>query len=121
MIKISPKGVYKHRSYTIEELSALLGKTEKTLFRWIELGLNIIPESKRPILIMGSDLKEFLGNKYSKKKVKLNRSQFYCFTCKEAVYAQKGSIKKLGNRKIAVCRACRGKVSKIFKPYREGL
>ncbi|MEI6843218.1 MAG: helix-turn-helix domain-containing protein [bacterium] len=120
MRKINPKGLCGHRSYTIEELSSLLKKTEKTLSRWIEKGLKTIPDSKRPILIIGSDLKEFLRNMYSKKKKgKLNRNQFYCLKCKKAVYAKKGSIKKLSNRKIALCRVCKGEISRIIKPYQK--
>ena len=119
MRKISPKGVYKYRSYTIEELSVLLSKDKKTLLRWIEKGLKTIPESRKPILIMGSDLKEFLRNKYSKKRVKLNRNQFYCFTCKKATCAKRGSMEKLSNRKIARCCVCNGKIGRIIKPYQK--
>lgn len=121
MKKINPKGIFKHRSYTIEELAGLLGKNEKTLSRWIDSGLKTIPESRKPILIMGSDLKEFLRNKYSKKKVKMDRNQFYCLHCKKAVYAKRGSIEKLSNRKIALCCVCSGKVVRIIKPYQKRL
>jgi len=121
MKKISPKGIFSHRSYKIEELSVILSKNGKTLLRWIDSGLKTIPESKKPILIMGSDLKEFLRAKYSKKKVKLNRNQFYCLSCKKAVYGKRGSIENLSNRKIAVCVVCRGKIVRITKPYQKGL
>jgi hypothetical protein len=119
MRKINPKGVYRHRSYTIEELSALLSKNKKTLLRWIDSGLKTIPESKKPILIMGSDLKEFLRNKYSKKKAKLKRNQFYCLACKKAVYAKRGSIEIFNNQKRALCRVCNGKICRIIKPYQK--
>lgn len=117
MLRINPKGIFKHRSYTIEELSVLLSKNEKTLLRWIENGLKIVPESKKPILIMGFDLKEFLRKKNSKKKVKMNPNQFYCLSCKKAVYAKRGSIEKLSNRKIALCSVCKGRIGRIIKPY----
>ena len=121
MTKISPKGIFSHRSYTIEELSVLLPKNKKTLLRWIDDGLKIIPESKKPIIIMGSDLKEFLRKKNTKKKVKLNRNQFYCLSCRKAVYAKRGSIEKLSNRKIGECGVCNGKIGRIIKPYQKGL
>ncbi len=119
MTKINPKGIFSHRSYTIEELSGLISKNQKTLLRWIENGLKTVPESKKPILIMGFDLKEFLKKKSTKKKIKLNRNQFYCLSCKGAVYAKKGSLGKLSNRKIGVCAVCTGKVTRIIKPYQK--
>lgn len=101
-------------SYTIQELSELLDINKKTCLRWIEAGLKTVPESKKPLLIMGKDLKEFIRLKSSKRKISLNRNQFYCLTCKKETYAKRGSIKILTNRKIAVCRACNGKISRIF-------
>lgn len=121
MKKTNPKGIYGHRSYTIKELSVHLSKDEKTLLRWISDGLKTIPESKKPILIRGVDLKEFLRVRSIKKKVKLNRNQSYCLHCRGAVYAKKGSIKILGNRKTGQCRVCSGKICRIIKPYRKGL
>lgn len=119
MSKTSPKGVFRHRSYTIEELSDLLDKDKKTISRWIDEGLETVPESKRPILIMGSDLKKFLRDRYSKRKVKMSCNQFYCFHCKKAVYAKRGSLENFGNRKTALCSVCRGKISRITKPYQK--
>lgn len=121
MTKNSPKGIFSHRSYTIEELSLLLDKNQKTLLRWIDDGLRIVPESKKPILIMGFDLKEFLKKKSIKKKIKLNRNQFYCLSCRGAVYAKRGSIEKLTSRKIGICGVCNNKIGRIIKPYQKGL
>lgn len=101
-------------SYTIKDLSELLDVNEKTLLRWIEAGLKIIPGSKKPILIYGDDLKEFLRVKNSKMKVTLNRNQFYCLTCKAATYAKRGSIERLKDRKTGICRVCNGKICRII-------
>lgn len=102
-------------SYTIKEMSDCLEINEKTCLRWIENGLSIVPGSKKPILILGSEIKNFLRKKDSKKKVKLKRSEFYCFTCKAARNAKQGSIKKFQRQKIALCRVCGGKMSRTFK------
>ena len=106
-------------SYTIKELSETLNISEKTALRWIDNGLKIIPGGKNPILISGSDLKEFLINKDSKKKLKLKRSEYYCLSCKGPRRAKQGSTKKLKNKKIALCHACGSRVSRIFKPYQK--
>ena len=100
--------------YTIKEISEALSVTDKTCFRWIENGLKIIAGSKNPIYIHGSDLKEFLRLKNLKRKVLLGRNEFYCLTCKRAVSAKRGSIEVLRVRKTARCRACNGKISRLF-------
>lgn len=103
-------------SYTIKEWSDLLDVTKKTVGRWIDIGLKIIPGCKNPILISGSDLKEFLRNKDSKKRFKLKRNEFSCLHCKAARKAKRGSVKELNNRKTGICSVCGRKMSRIFKP-----
>lgn len=113
-MKINPQKICKHRSYTVKELSALLGIDEKTCFRWMDEGLKIIPGCKKPILIKGTDIKEFLNNRKIKRKIPLNRNQFLCLTCKAARYAKRGSIKVSDGKKNALCRVCNGKMNKII-------
>jgi len=112
--KINSKSISIHRSYTVEELSGVLRVDKKTCFRWIEEGLKIIPGCKKPILIMGEDIKKFLDNRRLKRKVKLGRYQFFCFTCKKATIAKRGSIKIVGDKKTALCRVCNGKITRII-------
>lgn len=102
-------------SYTIKEMSGCLKINEKTCLRWIEKGLPIVSGGKRPILILGSDIKDFLRRKDSKKKIKLKRNEFYCLKCKAARNAKRGSIKELKNRKTALCRVCNGKMSRTIQ------
>lgn len=103
----------------IKELLPLLHVGEKSFQRWIDRGLKVVPGSKRPILILGSDLKGFLKNKDAKKKVKLKRNEFYCLTCKAPRRAKRGSLKTLSDRKTGDCCVCSGKMSKIIKPYQK--
>jgi len=121
MTRIDSGGINMHMSYTIKELLPLLHVGEKSFQRWIDRGLKVVPGSKRPILILGSDLKEFLKNKDAKKKVKLKRNEFYCLTCKAPRRAKRGSLKTLSDRKTGDCCVCNGKMSKIIKPYQKGL
>lgn len=100
-------------SYTIEEICEALGVTPKTCYRWIGSGLPTIPESKKPILIFGSELKEFIREKRKKRKVSLGRSQFYCLKCRGAVFAKRGTIKVFQNRKTAQCRVCNGLLNRL--------
>ena len=121
MTRINRAGINKHMSYTIKELSDILHKNEKTCLRWIDAGLQIVPGSKKPILIMGSDATEFLRNKDAKKKFKLKRNEFNCFRCKAPRRAKRGSIETLSDRKVGICSVCSGKVTRIIKPYQKGL
>ena len=106
-------------SYTVTELSEVLGVSEKTCFRWIEEGLPTIPDSKKPILIIGSEAKEFIRKRNLKGKVKLNRYQFYCLKCRGPTRGKRGSIEVLGSIKKAVCSVCNGKVRKTIRPYQK--
>jgi hypothetical protein len=116
-MKISLQKICKHRSYTIKEISDLLGITGRQCSRWIEGGLLIVSGCKNPILISGNDLKEFLKNRRLKKKITIGRYQFLCMHCKRASDAKRGTIKMIGNRKTALCRVCNGKMSKTIKPH----
>ena len=119
MTRHNPQKICKHMSYTFKELSEILGVTEKTCSRWIDDGLKIIPNSKKPILIMGSDAKEFIRTKNSNKKVKLKRHEFYCLKCRSPTRAKKGSLVIVGSMKKAICSVCNGKIRKTFKPYQK--
>lgn len=114
-MKINPQKIHTHISYTTKELVELFGINAKTCFRWIEAGLKTVEGGKKPILMKGGDIKEFLKNRRIKKEIKLSRYQFLCMSCKVARSAKRGSIKIVGNRKTALCRVCNGRMSKTIK------
>lgn len=114
MTRINRQKICGSMSYTIKEMSDCLGINGKTCLRWIANGLPIVPCGKKPILMLGSDIKDFLRKKDSKKKTKLKRNEFYCLTCKTARNAKRGSIKKLQKQKKAVCRVCNGRMSRTI-------
>lgn len=115
MTRINRQKITGSINYTIKEISDCLDISEKTCLRWIENGLSIVSGSKKPILIIGSEIKDFLRKKDSKKRTKLKRNEFYCLTCKAARNAKRGSIKNLQGRKTALCPVCSGKMCRIFK------
>jgi len=115
MAKINFKIISAHMSHSILELSGQLRVNPKTVRRWIDDGLPIVSGSKNPILVMGHEVKQFLKNKRLKRKVAINRRQFYCCTCKAARYAKRGSITIVGNQKKAICRVCNGKMCRTIK------
>lgn len=119
MAKFNPQKICKHMSYTIRELSELLGISEKTCLRWVDKGLMTVPGSKKPILITGEAAKEFIRNINSKRKVKLKRHEFYCFKCKVPRRAKRGSISESGGMKKGLCSVCNGKMNKTIKPHQK--
>jgi len=118
MTRFNPQIISGHLSYTIKEITAMLDVNKKTVFRWIDEGLVTVPGQKKPILILGSDLKTFIRQKNSKKKVTLKRHEFYCLKCKVPRRAKRGTISRSGDEKRGECVVCSGNMSRKIKPYR---
>lgn len=112
-------------TYTPQEIGYLLNVDRKTVFRWLKEGLLLLDATKTPKLVMGNDLKTFLQAKRETKQVKLNWNEFYCFHCRKAVLAKRGSEqtektgKNIGTenreQKItsAKCKECNGSVARL--------
>lgn len=74
------KGIKSHRNYTVEEVARLLRVARGTVRRWTKKGLPFVTE-RRPRLIRGDDLLEFLAIlKAPKKRCQLH--ECYCFKCR---------------------------------------
>jgi excisionase family DNA binding protein len=69
-----------HRNYEIAEAAKLLGYSRLTVRRWIKDDLPAIKD-KRPILIVGEDLVNFLRAR-NKVKSPLRLNELYCFKCR---------------------------------------
>ena len=67
-----------HRSYTVNEAAKLTSYCRGTVRRWIANGLPAL-QSQKPIIIKGSDLRQYLKPK-PKRKCALD--ECYCFKCK---------------------------------------
>lgn len=119
MKKINPKKLNSYIAYSIKELMELLCVDHKTVIRWIEAGLKTVEGSKKPILIMGQDVKDFLNQRQQKKKFKLKRSEFFCFRCRQPTNAKKGSTCIKNGKKLALCRVCSSKISRTIKPHQK--
>jgi hypothetical protein len=68
-----------HHSYTIGELSALIGSHKHTISRWIAAGLKTT-DAKRPLLIHGADFRVFMKAREPIKQP-CQLGEFYCFRC----------------------------------------
>ncbi len=72
------------RSYTIIEVADVLGVTTGTVRGWVRSGLPAMV-ARRPYLILGSELRDFLDSRRRKSKVELQADELYCFRCKAAI------------------------------------
>lgn len=130
--KYNPHLIQINESYSINEITKLFDIDKKTCFRWIKLeGLKVIEKNTNPLLIMGSNLKEFIIEKRQKRKIKLNKNQFYCCSCQKAVLAKNGSTKiiKTGKtigkneiaqlKKIGICETCEKKLNRYLSTYQK--
>jgi hypothetical protein len=70
-----------HRSYTVEEVSALYGVHKNTVREWIRRGLPTMND-RRPMLILGRELSAFLYARRSENKRPCKPGEIYCVRCR---------------------------------------
>jgi len=71
-----------HRSYTVEEVARVLSVHRNTVLNWIKSGLSTI-DDKRPFLIQGLVLRQFLQDRRKKNKQKCKPGELYCVRCRQ--------------------------------------
>ncbi len=62
---INPNKAKIHRSYTVEEIAELFGVHKNTVRAWLKAGLPIC-DDRKPMLILGADLRSFLKERKRK-------------------------------------------------------
>lgn len=82
MTNYNPNLVKIHRSYTVEQAAEIFGIHKNTILHWLKNGLPCIGD-KKPYLILGSELKQFLQNRRKRKMQKCSEDEMYCVRCKK--------------------------------------
>ncbi len=72
----------KHRSYTIDEAAQKTGVAKGTVSRWLKGGKLPAIMERRPYLIQGQDLIDFLKRQRAPKR-RCRLDECYCFSCRE--------------------------------------
>jgi excisionase family DNA binding protein len=72
-----------HRSYAVEEIAQRLEVHKNTVRAWMRAGLNAI-DDRRPMLISGAELFEFLKEKRQQKKRPCQPGEMFCVRCRAA-------------------------------------
>lgn len=70
-----------HRNYTVEEVTSLLEVHRNTVREWIRHGLPTLND-KRPILILGRVLADWLKDRRTMKKRPCQAGEIYCMRCR---------------------------------------
>lgn len=114
-----------HRNYTVDDTARLLGVHKNTVRVWIKAGLPVLNE-KRPVLILGPVLKDFLIKRRGKNKRPCNPGQLYCCKCRSPKYPASNRAEyhqvtdKLGNL-VAQCSTCRTVMNQLVSLTKTGL
>jgi hypothetical protein len=99
-----------HRSYAVEEIADLFGIHKNTVRRWVKAGLPTI-DDRRPMLILGGELRAFLEARRKKNKRTCRPGEMYCVRCRAPKIPAGDMVdylpvtEKLGNLK-ALCPDC---------------
>lgn len=99
-----------HRNYTVEEVATLLHVHRNTVRHWIKQKLPTV-DAKRPTLIHGRDLGEFLKARRQKNRRPCGLDEIYCVRCRIPVKPAGGMVDykagaaALGNL-VGMCPVC---------------
>lgn len=77
-------GLKRHRNYTFDEAALATGKHKNTIASWVKRGELPAITEKRPYLVRGCDLIDYLHAKRKNRRVKLKAGEMYCLGCKAA-------------------------------------
>ena len=99
-----------HRTYTVEEIATRFETHKNTVRQWIKDGLTTV-DDKRPMLILGQVLVDFLKARRLKNKRPCKPGELYCVCCRAPKLPAGGMAdcfpitEKFGNL-VAICPDC---------------
>lgn len=79
--RLNPRRAKIHRTYTVEEAARLFGVHRRTVRNWIAEGLPAL-QGRKPYLIIGQDLREFLSMRRQQARQPCAAGQLYCLRCR---------------------------------------
>lgn len=80
--RIDPRLAKSHRNYSVDEAARLWGVHRHTVRAWLKAGLRAI-DGRRPVLILGSELRRFLESRRAARKRPTPPGMIYCLRCRE--------------------------------------
>lgn len=106
----NPRLVKIHRSYSVDEAASLLDVHKNTVREWLRRGLPALAE-RRPILIMGRDLVDFLTARRRANKQPCRPGELYCMRCRQPRFplareAQYLPLTETAGNLVGICSTC---------------
>ena len=80
-----------HRTYTVAEIAELFRVHRNTVRQWIKSGLPVL-DDRRPALVLGRELRDFLEARRNKNKRKCQPGEIYCVKCREPRFPEDGMV-----------------------------
>ena len=116
--RLNPNLVKIHRNYEISEVAELFCIHKNTVRSWIKNGLPVC-DDKRPILIIGKYLKEFIQQKNSSQKQSCKLNEIYCLKCKSPHVPAENMVDYQPNnssngRLFGLCPVCESVINKYI-------
>ncbi len=107
-------------SYSTQEIVSLFDLHKRTVQEWYTQGLPRI-DDRKPFLVLGLHLKEFLDKRQGNRKKHCQTKEFYCFSCKEPRQSWENivDIKFLNEKRLMIvglCVQCNTPLNKISSP-----
>jgi len=81
--RANPRRVRSHLVYTVAEAADALNVHKGTVRRWIKVDGLPAAADRKPSLIDGCDLKQFLETRNRSDRKKLGPGEFYCLSCRD--------------------------------------
>lgn len=106
----NPQRAKIHRNYTVAETADLCVVHRNTVRQWIKQGLPVC-DDRKPVILLGSDLRAFLKAKRTRNKSPCGPGRIYCVRCRRpkvpaghmADYVPSTST---GGSLVGICPAC---------------
>ncbi len=94
-------------SYSTQEIAGLFGLHKRTVQEWYAQGLPRI-DDRKPFLVRGANLKEFLDTRQGNRKRRCQPNEFYCFKCRgpHASWENVIDIKFLNEKRLLLAGLC---------------
>lgn len=120
--RANPMAVKAALTYEIGEAERALGKSPATIRNWVKDGLPIMAQ-RRPYLISGAALRDYLRTKYSNSKSQLAFDELLCMACRQGRKPCNMEVERISNnsktcRLKGTCDHCGASAARIISMNR---